>query len=285
MTATIIDGNAIARGIRADLTVRVAALRERAVVPGLAVIVAGDDPASQVYVRNKAKACAEVGVAVQVKTFPAGVGADEVLAEIARLNADPAVHGILLQLPLPRGLDAARIARAIDRAKDVDGFDPCNLGALIAGGTAFEPCTPQGIMRMLGASGIGIAGRTAVVVGRSAIVGKPIALMLLNANATVTVCHSQTPALARHTRRADILVVAAGKPGLLRAPMVKPGAVVVDVGIHRLADGRLVGDVDFEAVRERAGYITPVPGGVGPMTVAALIGNTVLAAERASSER
>ena len=281
MAAVLLDGNASSRALRARLAVRAKQIAAAGSAPGLAVLLLGADPASQVYVRAKIRACTEAGVRSSLIRFDADVEPRAVLARIEALNADPAVHGILVQLPLPPQFDLARVVDAIAPPKDVDGFHPSNLGALVAGGALFQPCTPQGVIALLEAGGVELAGREAVVVGRSNIVGKPMALMLLERHATVTICTSHTRSLAEHTRRADILVVAAGKPGLIRADMVKPGAAVVDVGIHRLADGRLVGDVEFEGVRERAGYISPVPGGVGPMTVTMLLANTVRAAERA----
>ncbi|MDM7456515.1 MAG: bifunctional methylenetetrahydrofolate dehydrogenase/methenyltetrahydrofolate cyclohydrolase FolD, partial [Tepidimonas sp.] len=251
--------------------------------PGLAVILVGDDPASQVYVRNKVKACGEAGLHSVLETYPANLTEPELLARIAALNTDPAIHGILVQLPLPAHLNAQRVIEAIAPEKDVDGFHIANAGALLVGQPAFRPCTPYGCMKMLEHIGrTDLRGQHAVVVGRSNIVGKPMALLLLQAGATVTICHSGTADLAHHTRQADILVAAVGKPRMIGADMVKPGAVVLDVGINRLPDGKLCGDVDFDAVREVAGWITPVPGGVGPMTIAMLLLNTVEAAERAA---
>jgi methylenetetrahydrofolate dehydrogenase (NADP+)/methenyltetrahydrofolate cyclohydrolase len=285
MAAVLLDGNASSRALRARLATRAKRVAATGAAPGLAVLLLGASPASQVYVRAKVRACAEAGVRSSLIEFEAGAEPRAVLACIEALNEDPAVHGILVQLPLPPQFDLGRIIDAIAPQKDVDGFHPSNLGALIGGGATFQPCTPQGVIALLEAAGVELAGRDAVVVGRSNIVGKPMALMLLERHATVTICTSHTRSLADHTRRADILVVAAGKPGLIRADMVKPGAAVVDVGIHRLADGRLVGDVDFEGVRARAGHISPVPGGVGPMTVTMLLANTVQAAERAQSSK
>jgi len=247
--------------------------------PGLAAILAGDDPASRVYVRNKARACEETGLHSEIHQFPPDVSASALLERIDRLNAQRLVHGIVLQLPLPRHLDADRVTPAISPAKDVDGFHAANLGALLQGRPGFVPGTPGGVMRLIEHAGVALAGRQAVVVGRSTIVGKPLALLLLQKDATVTICHSKTAQLAAVTRQADVLVAAVGKAKLITADMVKPGACVIDVGINRLADGKLCGDVDFAAVRETAGCITPVPGGVGPMTVAMLIDNTVRAAE------
>ena len=283
MAAKIIDGSAVAREYRAELRKRVQALNASGVQPGLAVVIVGDDPASQLYVRNKTRACAETGVRTEEHRFAAAVDPAEVLRKIAALNEDRSVHGILVQLPLPPQFDPALVLDAVARDKDADGFHPYNLGSLLAGRPVFNPCTPYGIMRLLDYFHIEIAGSDAVVVGRSNIVGKPMALMLLNRHASVSILTSRTRDLARYTSQADILVAAVGKPGLITANMVKPGATVIDVGINRIAPGRFAGDVDFAGVSERAGYITPVPGGVGPMTVAALIGNTVTAAERFSA--
>jgi len=283
MAARIIDGKAIAAELRRGLAPRAAALAARGLRPGLAVILVGDDPASQVYVRNKVRACAETGIDSRQVALPATVRETELLAAIAALNADPAVHGILVQLPLPRGIDAARVIEAIDPAKDVDGFHPVNAGALLAGRDGFVPCTPAGIMVMLERAGFDPAGKRAVVVGRSNIVGKPIALLLLQRDATVTICHSKTRELASVTREADLLVAALGRAEAIGAAMVKPGACVVDVGINRGADGKLVGDV-ARAAQDVAGWITPVPGGVGPMTVAMLMSNCVRAAERVAAK-
>ena len=279
MAATIIDGKSLAAAVRASLKSRIAALAERGVRPGLAAILAGDDPASRVYVRNKARACEETGVHSEVHRFPDDVPETALLERLAQLNADPRVHGILVQLPLPRQLEAARVLAAVSPAKDVDGFHAVNLGALLQGRPGFVPGTPAGVMRMLEHAGVPLAGRHAVIVGRSMIVGKPLALLLLQKDATVTICHSKTRDLAAVARRADILVAAAGRAKLITADMVKPGACVIDVGVNRLPDGKLAGDVDFAAVKDTAGSITPVPGGVGPMTVAMLIVNTVRAAE------
>ena len=279
MPAKIIDGKALAAAVRASLLSRIAALAARGVRPGLAAILAGDDPASQVYVRNKTRACEETGLRSEVHRFPASVAESALLEHIARLNADRSVHGILVQLPLPPQLDANRVQAAVSPAKDVDGFHAANLGALLQGRAGFVPGTPAGVMRLLEHAGVAPAGQHAVIVGRSTIVGKPLALLLLQKDATVTICHSRTPDLAAVTRQADILVAAAGRAKLITAAMVKRGACVVDVGINRMADGKLSGDGDFNAVKEVAGSITPVPGGVGPMTVAMLIVNTVSAAE------
>ena len=279
MTGRIIDGKALAAQVRAALKPAVAALAERGARPGLAAILAGSDPASRVYVRNKVRACEETGVRSEQHEFPAAVSESAILERIAALNADANVHGILVQLPLPRHLDAERVLSAVSPAKDVDGFHAENLGRLMRGAPRFSPCTPAGVMRMLEHAGVPLAGRHAVVIGRSNIVGKPLALLLLQKDATVTICHSKTTHLAQLARSADVLVAAAGKPRLVGTDMVKSGACVVDVGIHRGPDGKLVGDVDFDAVKDTAGWITPVPGGVGPMTVAMLVANTVRATE------
>jgi len=279
MPAILIDGKSLAATVRAEQKGAVGSLAARGVRPGLAAILAGNDPASRVYVRNKARACDESGVHSEVHEFPERVGEAELLECVARLNADPRIHGIVVQLPLPRQVDAARVLAAVSPAKDVDGFHAVNLGALLQGRPGFVPGTPAGVMRLLAHAGVPLAGRSAVIVGRSTIVGKPLAMLLLQKDATVTICHSRTADLAALTRQADILVAAAGRAKLITAEMVKPGACVIDVGINRLADGSLAGDVDFAAAREVAGWITPVPGGVGPMTVAMLIVNTVRAAQ------
>lgn len=276
----IIDGKEMAARLRAEYKLRVEALAGRGVRPGLAVVMAGDNPASKVYVANKIKACGQIGLHSEVHEFPSDVVSKAVLARIRRLNADPAIHGIIVQLPLPAHLDARRILESIEWKKDVDGFHHYNVGALVIGNTVFPPCTPYAVQTLLAHSGIPVEGRNVVVVGASNVVGKPLALMLLAEGATVAICHIKTRDLAQFTILADILVVAAGKPNLITGPMVRTGAVVIDVGINRLPDGRLVGDVDFEAVRAKASHITPVPGGVGPMTVTMLLGNTLSAAER-----
>ncbi|MDV2495347.1 MAG: bifunctional methylenetetrahydrofolate dehydrogenase/methenyltetrahydrofolate cyclohydrolase FolD [bacterium] len=277
MTATIIDGKAIAQAIRGELKGEVASLMaSRGVQPGLATVLVGDDTASHVYVKTKRKACDEVGIAPFPYELPASASQEDLLALIEDLNKNPEVHGILVQLPLPEGLDEALVLEAVDPAKDVDGFHPTNIGHLVAGTAVLLPCTPAGIIELLDRTGIPIEGAEAVVVGRSAIVGKPLALLLLHRHATVTICHTRTRDLAATARRADILVAAAGRAGVVTAEMVKPGACVIDVGINRV-EGKLVGDVDFEAARAVAGAITPVPGGVGPMTVAMLLTNTVAA--------
>jgi methylenetetrahydrofolate dehydrogenase (NADP+)/methenyltetrahydrofolate cyclohydrolase len=281
MAAVILDGKALAAELRASLKPAAAALAARGAQPGLAAVLAGDDPASRVYVRNKARACEETGVRSEVHEFPASVAESALLQRIAGLNADARVHGILVQLPLPAGIDAERVLAAVAPHKDVDGFHADNLGRLLRGTPRFVPGTPAGVLRLIEKAQVPLAGRHAVVIGRSNIVGKPLALLLLQRNATVTICHSRTANLAEVARRADVLVAAAGRPRLVGADMVQPGACVIDVGIHRGADGKLAGDVDFEAVREKAGWITPVPGGVGPMTVAMLVANTILATELA----
>ena len=280
MSARILDGKALAATLRNESAVRAERLRGMGVVPGLAVVLVGDDPASQVYVRNKARACEQAGLHSEVHALPATTSESQLLALVRRLNADARIHGILVQLPLPAGIDNRAVIEAIAPEKDVDGFHYQNLGALVVGDPAFQPCTPAGVMKLLEHEGVALQGARACVVGRSTIVGKPMALMLIHAGATVTVAHSKTRDLAAATREADVLVVAAGRAGLVTAPMVKPGAVVIDVGINRAAGGGLAGDVDFEGVRAVAGAITPVPGGVGPMTIAMLIANTVRAAER-----
>ncbi len=280
MTAKIIDGNAIAREVRSEWKQHVDALRARGVVPGLAVVLVGEDPASRVYVARKTKACADVGVHSETHAFAHDASEDTVLACIRALNANAAIHGILVQLPLPPAFNTRRLIEAIAPDKDVDGFNLYNVGALVADHTVFPPCTPYGVLCLLERTGIPIAGQNVVVVGASNIVGKPMAMMLMKREATVSITHIKTRDLAQYTILADILVVAAGKPNLITAPMVRSGAVVIDVGINRLPDGRLVGDVDFAAVREKASYITPVPGGVGPMTVTMLLVNTIQAAAR-----
>ena len=280
MTAKIIDGKAIAQQVRMEWKTRTAQLRERGVIPGLAVIVVGDNPASSVYVRHKTHACADVGIHSEVHSYAANTPEETILAKIAELNTAVHIHGILVQLPLPPQFEVRAMLEAIAVHKDVDGFNLYNVGALVASETVFPPCTPYGVLCMLEYSNIPIAGQNVVVVGASNIVGKPMASMLMQRDATVAITHIKTRDLAQWTILADILVVAAGKPNLITAPMVKTGAVVIDVGINRLPDGRLVGDVDFEPVRQKASYITPVPGGVGPMTVTMLLVNTIKAAER-----
>jgi methylenetetrahydrofolate dehydrogenase (NADP+)/methenyltetrahydrofolate cyclohydrolase len=283
MAATLLDGAALARLINSESKQRVARLSEHGVQPGLAAVQLGDNPAARIYVRNKVRICAEVGLYSEVHRFDADCPERVLLSALDKLNCNPRIHGIIVQLPLPRHLDAARIVQSIAVDKDVDGFNWRNLGALVDGHPLFAPCTPLGVMALLERTKIPIEGRHAVVVGRSGIVGKPMALLLIGRGATVTVCNSKTPDLAKFTCDADILVVAAGKPGLVGGDMVKPGATVIDVGINRLPDGKLVGDVDFEGAKLTAGHITPVPGGVGPMTVAMLVENTVMAAERCAA--
>jgi methylenetetrahydrofolate dehydrogenase (NADP+)/methenyltetrahydrofolate cyclohydrolase len=280
MAAQLLDGKSLAAQIRAGVKQKVAALAQRGIRPGLAVILAGEDPASRVYVRNKVRACEDTGVASSLFEYPASVSAAELLARVELLNRDRAVHGILVQLPLPRQVDAAQVLEAVSPAKDVDGFHQANLGALLAGRPHIVPCTPAGVMRLLEHANIPIAGRRAVVIGRSSIVGKPLSLLLLQKDATVTICHSKSKGIERVAKEADILVAATGRAKLVGAAMVKPGACVVDVGVNRLADGSLAGDVDFEAVKDVAGWITPVPGGVGPMTIAMLLENCITAATR-----
>ena len=280
MTAQIIDGNALSRQLRLDIAQRAAALRARGITPGLAVVLVGDNPASQVYVRNKVKACEDNGLYSLLDKQPATLSEADLLARIESLNNDPAIHGILVQLPLPAHIDAQKVIEAIAPAKDVDGFHVASAGALMVGQPGFWPCTPYGCMKMLESIYYDLRGKHAVVIGRSNIVGKPMALMLLQKNATVTICHSATADLKAITLQADVIVAAVGKRNVLTADMVKPGAVVIDVGMNRNDDGKLCGDVDFEGVSQVAGYITPVPGGVGPMTITMLLVNTLEAAER-----
>lgn len=279
MSAQILDGKALAAEIRSEVKTQVAALAEKGVSTALAVILVGDDSASQVYVRNKIKACADTGIRSLEFRMPAETTQQQLLAKIAELNADENVDGILVQLPLPKQINADAVISAIAPAKDVDGFHVANAGALVTGKQGFVPCTPFGVMRLIEKSGVNPRGKSAVIVGRSNIVGKPMALLLLAADATVTVAHSRTPDLSAVTRNADILVAAVGRAKLIKADMVKPGAVVIDVGMNRDENGKLCGDVDFAEVKEIAGSITPVPGGVGPMTIAILMQNTVLAAQ------
>ncbi len=281
MAAQILDGKTMSEEIRREVAERAAALKERGVTPGLAVILVGNDPASEIYVRNKGKGCEETGMLSRTIRMDASASQDELENEIEKLNRDDAIHGILVQLPLPAHLDEQAALAKILPEKDVDGFHMINAGRLMTGTEGVVPCTPKGALYMIRSTGIDLNGREAVVIGRSNIVGKPMAMLLLQQNCTVTVCHSRTKDLASHTRRADILVAAVGKPGFVTADMVKPGAVVIDVGINRV-DGKVCGDVDFQAVREVAGWITPVPGGVGKMTIAMLLMNTVDAAERAA---
>lgn len=280
MSAVLIDGKLISGQIREELKVRVEALRARGVTPGLTVILVGEDPASQVYVRNKERACQQVGIASRVLRLSEATTQETLLKHIEEINRDPKVHGLLVQLPLPKHIDEAEVLRRIDPSKDVDGFHAMNTGALFNGEPALVACTPLGCIELLRRSGVPMEGAHAVVLGRSNIVGKPMALLLLQNNCTVTVCHSRTRDLASITRQADILVAAIGRPKFVTCDMVKPGAAVIDVGINRQADGKLCGDVDEQPVAQVAGYITPVPGGVGPMTITMLLRNTLEAAER-----
>jgi methylenetetrahydrofolate dehydrogenase (NADP+) / methenyltetrahydrofolate cyclohydrolase len=280
MAAQLIDGNALAARVRAEVAERAQALKARGVVPGLAVILVGDDPASAVYVKHKVSDCEAAGMRSLLERHPATLTEAELLARVRALNADASVHGILVQMPLPKHINPLRVTAALSPAKDVDGFHVANAGALLIGASGFKACTPYGCMRLIEATGVPLRGKHAVVIGRSNTVGKPMALMLLQANATVTVCHSATADLATHTRQADIVVAAVGKRDTLRADMVKPGAIVIDVGMNRNDAGKLCGDVDFAGVFHVAGWITPVPGGVGPMTRAMLLVNTIEAAER-----
>ena len=282
MAAQLLDGKAMSAELREELALRVQRLKEKGVTPGLAVILVGDDPASQIYVKNKELGCQQVGIHSVTIRLPETASQAELEAQIDKLNADVSIHGILVQLPLPQGLDEAAALARILPEKDVDGFHLLNAGRLFTGQPGVVACTPKGAMEMLHRTGIDLSGKEAVVVGRSNIVGKPMAMLLLQENATVTICHSRTANLAEHTRRADVLVAAVGKPRFITADMVKPGAIVIDVGINRV-DGKVVGDVDFDAVREVAAWITPVPGGVGRMTITMLLANTIKAAERTVS--
>lgn len=283
MNATILDGKKIAGEIKEELKEKIERMKKEGVIPGLAVVLVGDNPASQVYVRNKKKSCDEIGIYSEIYELPEDASQEEVFDLISRLNDSSRIHGILVQLPLPEHINEEEAVESIDPKKDVDCFHPENVGKIVTGNYGFLPCTPAGIMEILKRHGISVEGKKCVVVGRSNIVGKPIALMLLDDGGTVTVCHSKTKDLKVETSGADILVVAVGKPGIITSDMVKPGAVVVDVGINRLSSGRLVGDVDFEKVGELVGAITPVPGGVGPMTIAMLMKNTVEAAKKLNS--
>lgn len=283
MTAQLIDGNALSRQLRSEVAQRAAALTARGHQPGLAVILVGEDPASAVYVRNKVKACEDSGVRSIFEKYDADLSEAALLARIEALNADPTVHGILVQTPLPKHIDPHKVIEAIATSKDVDGYSVLSAGELMAGLEGFRPCTPYGSMKLIESTGQSIKGKHAVVIGRSNTVGKPMALLLLQANATVTVTHSGTPDLGYHTRQADIVVAAVGRANTLTADMVKPGAIVIDVGINRKADGKLCGDVDFDGVKQVAGWITPVPGGVGPMTITMLLVNTIEAAERTAA--
>ena len=282
--AQIIDGVALSKQLRLDVTERARALKARGITPGLAVILVGDNPASQVYVRNKVKGCEDCGFHSVLEKYDADLSEAELLARIDTLNRDPAIHGILVQLPVPKHIDATKVIEAISPLKDVDGFHVASAGALMTGMPGFWPCTPYGCMKMLESIHYDLRGKHAVVIGRSNIVGKPMALMLLQKNATVTICHSATPDLKAFTLQADVIVAAVGKRNVLTKDMVKPGAVVLDVGMNRNDEGKLCGDVDFEGVRQVASAITPVPGGVGPMTITMLLVNTLEAAERAANQ-
>ena len=281
-TAKLIDGTALSKQLRAEVAERAAALTARGMKPGLAVVLVGDDPASAVYVRNKVKACHDSGLHSVFEKYDASLTESELLARIEALNEDPAIHGILVQMPLPKHIDPHKVIETISPLKDVDGFHVSSAGALLVGQPGFKACTPYGCMKLIESTGQAIKGKHAVVIGRSNTVGKPMALLLLQANATVTVCHSATPNLGHHTRDADIVVAAVGRRNTLTADMVKPGAIVIDVGMNRNDEGKLCGDVDFAAVKDVAGWITPVPGGVGPMTITMLLVNTLEAAERAA---
>jgi methylenetetrahydrofolate dehydrogenase (NADP+)/methenyltetrahydrofolate cyclohydrolase len=282
MPAQLLDGVALSKKIRTEITARAAIVTAKGTRPGLAVIVVGDNPASAVYVRNKVKACEEVGFHSVLERYETEMNEEALLARIATLNADPAIHGILVQLPLPAHIASERVLEAIAPQKDVDGFHVANAGALMVGAPEFKPCTPYGCMKLLESIEYPLRGARAVVVGASNIVGKPMAMLLLQAGATVTICNSKTRDLAHHTKDADVLVVATGKPKMITGDMVKSGSVVIDVGINRLPDGKLCGDVDFDTAKYIAGWITPVPGGVGPMTITMLLMNTLEAAEKAS---
>jgi len=282
MPAQLLDGVALSKKIRTEITARAAIVTAKGTRPGLAVIVVGDNPASAVYVRNKVKACEEVGFHSVLERYEAEMNEEALLARIATLNADPAIHGILVQLPLPAHIASERVLEAIAPQKDADGFHVANAGALMVGAPEFKPCTPYGCMKLLESIEYPLRGARAVVVGASNIVGKPMAMLLLQAGATVTICNSKTRDLAHHTKDADVLVVATGKPKMITGDMVKTGSVVIDVGINRLPDGKLCGDVDFDTAKYIAGWITPVPGGVGPMTITMLLMNTLEAAEKAS---
>ncbi len=285
MTAQIIDGNALSKQLRAEVAQRAAALTAKGTKPGLAVVLVGDSPASQVYVRNKVKACEEAGFHSVLEKYEGTMTEAELLARVEALNNDPSIHGILVQLPLPKHIDDHKVIEAISPLKDVDGFHIASAGALMVGEVGFKACTPYGCMKMLESIGMkDLRGKHAVVIGRSNIVGKPMAMMLLQANATVTITHSGTPDLAHHTRQADVVVAAVGKRNVLTADMLKPGAVVIDVGMNRDDEGKLCGDVDFAGCKEVAGHITPVPGGVGPMTITMLLVNTMEAAERSAAQ-
>ncbi|MCC2595506.1 bifunctional methylenetetrahydrofolate dehydrogenase/methenyltetrahydrofolate cyclohydrolase FolD [Pusillimonas sp. MFBS29] len=283
MSASIIDGKALSEAVKSEVSTRVQALKARGITPGLAVVLVGEDPASQVYVRNKAAACEKAGLNSRVIRLDGDITEDALLDIVRELNTDNEIHGILVQLPLPRHMNSARVIETIAAEKDVDGFHISNAGLLMTGQPLFRPCTPYGVMKMLESENVSLWGAEAVVVGASNIVGKPMAMLMLAAGATVTLCNSKTRDLAAQTRRADVLVVATGKPGMVTGDMIKPGATVIDVGINRTEQGKLVGDVDFESAVKVAGRITPVPGGVGPMTIAMLLVNTLEAAERSAA--
>ena len=280
VSAQKIDGIALSAQLRSDLSARVTALKAKGVAPGLAVILVGDDPASAVYVRNKVKACADTGVHSVFEKYEASLSEAELLTRIASLNTDPTIHGVLVQMPLPKHINPHKIIEAISTAKDVDGYATLSAGELMTGQPGFRPCTPYGCMKLIEATGIDLRGKHAVVIGRSNTVGKPMALLLLQANATVTIVHSGTPDIGHHTRQADVVVAAVGKRNVLTADMVKPGAIVIDVGMNRDDEGKLCGDVDYAGVKAVASFITPVPGGVGPMTITMLLVNTLESAER-----
>jgi methylenetetrahydrofolate dehydrogenase (NADP+)/methenyltetrahydrofolate cyclohydrolase len=280
MAAKIIDGKVIAAELCEEMKREVGELKASGLTPGLAVIIVGENPASKVYVGQKEKTCANLGIYSEKHALPADVSEEELIGLIHKLNGDPRVHGVLVQLPLPGHIDEGRVLETIDPRKDVDGFHPVNVGKLVVGEETLLPCTPHGIIILLERAGVDLKGKEAVVVGRSNIVGKPVSLLLLSRHATVTICHSRTRDLTAHTASADVLVAAVGKPGMIKADMVKEGVVVIDVGVNRLEDGRLVGDVDFEGVKEKASAITPVPGGVGPMTITMLMRNTIEAAKQ-----
>jgi len=283
MTAQLIDGNALSKQIRAEVAQRAAALTAKGIKPGLAVVLVGDNPASAVYVRNKIKACEDYGLRSVFEKYEASLDESALLARIAALNADPSIHGILVQMPLPAHIDAHKVIEAISPAKDVDGYSVLSAGETLTGLPGFRPCTPYGCMKLIESTGVSLKGKHAVVIGRSNTVGKPMALLLLQANATVTICHSATPDLGVYTRQADIVVAAVGRRNVLTAEMVKPGAIVIDVGMNRNDEGKLCGDVDFAGVQPVAGWITPVPGGVGPMTITMLLVNTLESAERVAA--
>jgi len=282
-TAQLINGTLLSQQIRADVARRAASLAERGITPGLAVILVGEDPASAVYVRNKVKACAEAGLHSVLEKYAADLSEADLLARLRALNADPLIHGILVQMPLPRHINPQRVIETISTAKDVDGYSVQSAGDLMAGLPGFRPCTPFGCMKLIESTGVDLRGKHAVVIGRSNTVGKPMALLLLQANATVTICHSATPDLGLHTRQADVVVAAVGRRNMLTADMVKPGAIIIDVGMNRDDEGKLCGDVDFAGVSQVAGWITPVPGGVGPMTITMLLANTLESAQRSAT--